>query len=119
MGLRCDPPKTFEIEEDGDPGIPREAVPSGVGGAGLEGAACMRLVKVETVSVNNCLIVISNAFWEFVIICCTSCLSNGATDDIAAWRLCAGGGESGLWSEERICCSISSSSTFCCSSLLS
>ncbi len=88
MGLRCGPPKTFEIEEDGDPGIPREAVPSGVGGAGLEGAACMRLVKVETVSVNNCLIVISNAFWEFVIICCTLCSSNGATDDIAGWRLC-------------------------------
>ena len=42
MGLLCGPPRTFEIEEDGNPGIPREAVPSGVGDArGLEGAVWM------------------------------------------------------------------------------
>ena len=98
MGLLCGPPKTFEIEEGGNPGIPREAVPSGVGGArGLRGAACMSWVKVETVSIKF-VILISNAACEFVIIWCTLFSSNVATDDIACWRLCAGGGESGLWS---------------------
>ena len=71
MGLLCGPPKTFEIEEDGNPGIPREAVPSGVGDArGLEGAVWMSWVKVETVSI-KCVILISNAACEFIIICCT------------------------------------------------
>jgi len=81
----------------------RRGVGGGGGGArGLEGAACMSWVKVETVSIKF-VILISNAACEFVIIWCTLFSSNIATDDIAAWRLCAGGGESGLCSEERIC----------------
>ena len=67
MGLLVTPVKTVAIGEVGNPGMPKEAVPSGVGDVrGLEVAVWMRCVKVENWLSNNCLISILNASCEFV-----------------------------------------------------